>query len=746
MSLVVGIGLYPPWVREVEADVVFGIIGDTPGHDVVLIVVVHLHPTVWFAAVQPLPFPIPFRSVGSSEEEDALSLEARQVDLEAPLARLGLSDEEVALVEGIDELRMHADILLHSACLHISPRSQPLLLLKVVAIVIACLEAQLVIVGIIPRVALLREDSVPSVAYGADIASPLVDGAEVPCHILLPVACEVPVFERRRAAVGIYEGHVLLLAERGRLLSHKALVVGQHLVVEVFLHPEAVDRAGYDLRMLGGMRQLEHPRNGHLLPVEAPPALCHHQQVECAAVLLVVALEEVIGLWHEAFDFRCQEHLGHDISAVEGIVGVHGVAHRERDGLPGHQMGRRHVEIDALERLILLFGARELQRRFAHVGPRDEEEAVGIDMTYAVEDGHLIDASAPALLTVTGRQLNDLADTITLQRRKMLQTALVHHRESERRAPRLAGYGDVKIPLSRRAVEPRLQRHALGLDAFDFLAYSLRTLRAPWLLRRRKYCLVILTLLGREGERAAPAVLSRHGLYDLAAVVRYRHALFPRPKRQRSLLHLTLARGGLESHAAGHAGHQIAAFGEEREAQLRCFRFTLEIAAQRAKGHISIEIAVGLRFVVNGEDARIELLVVAEEILGHGFVVEPVLGGPHVVVLGLAPIELPARVGAQLEIARVERVGQSEEAVATAVDHLHELTLDEVAVVVPQFAIEHSADAAWHILIGAPRVGREPYCVAQEIRGVVHVHVHLLLRYGLPETPEAVGQALQRRQ
>ena len=65
------------------------------------------------------------------------------------------------------------------------------------------------------------------------------------------------------------------------------------------------------------------------MPVEAAPALCHHQQVKGCAVLLVVGLEEVGGIRDEAFHLGGQEHLREDIASVVGIVFRSGIADGE---------------------------------------------------------------------------------------------------------------------------------------------------------------------------------------------------------------------------------------------------------------------------------------------------------------------------------------------------------------------------------------------------------------------------------
>ena len=287
---------------------------------------------------------------------------------------------------------MHAHLLLHGTRLLIASCQHALLPPQILAIGLCRSETQLVVIGVIPSVPLAGEDAVPGVADGSYLAAALVKGIEVPRHVSLgevaPVVAEVEL--RGRLAVSLEERRLLLFAQRGCPLGHEAVVVSLYLVIEVFLDPVAVHGTRDNLRVLCGMCDVPGSLDGHLLPVEASPALCHHQQVEGAAVLLIVLLEEVVGLRHEAFDFAGEQHLCHDISTVEGIVSVNGIAHGERHGLVRHQMDRGDVDVNRLEGRILILEARVLQRGLCEFRTCDEEEAVGIDMSDAVEHGDLI--------------------------------------------------------------------------------------------------------------------------------------------------------------------------------------------------------------------------------------------------------------------------------------------------------------------------------------------------------------------
>ena len=200
----------------------------------------------------------------------------------------------------------------------------------------------------------------------------------------------------------------------------------------------------------------------------------------------------------------------------------------------------------------------------------------------------------------------------------------------------------------------------------------------------------------------------------------------------------------LEGYAVGHAGHEVAAFGEELQLGLGRCLVNLRLSAQGAQGHLVDEVARLFRFVEDGEDAAVELLVVAVVFLGHALVVEPLLGIDAMGMLGDAPVELPARVGPQLVVAAIEGVGQYEGAMRLSALKLQLLALHEVAVLVQQLGIEDTADAARCACVCAAHVSLVVDGVAQKVAGVVRVNEDLFLRNGLAELPEPVGPAFER--
>ena len=535
----------------------------------------------------------------------------------------------------------------------------------------------------------------------------------------------------------------MLVGQRRGALGHKALVVGGNVIVNpvtlIVDGPITIHGSGYHLGMFGRMSDFPRPLDGHILPVEASPALGEHQQVEGPAMFLVVALEEVFGLGHKALDLRGQQHLGEDGAAVEGVVGMYGIADGKRYRLVGNEVGGGDIEVDGLERLILFTRTRDHQRGLREVGTGDKEKAVGIDMADGVEDGNLMDADRPTSLPLSvmeGSELNLSGRGATcVNLFKEFETALAHNSNAKGLTGGLALGRDVEEPVAGGAVATDLEGYSLGLHGLDVLRHSLRFLGVAGLVVGCEHSFVLLSFLGREDKGATASVLGDGGGEDL----------LPMQQLKGALAHLAFAGGCFESHTAGDSRHEVSALGEEREAKLGGLRLILEITAKGTECHIAVVVAIDLGFVVNGEDTGVELLVVAEEILGHRLVVEPVFRTPNVVMLGLTPIELPAGVGAQLEVAGVKGVGQGEESVTTPILHLHKLTLDEVAVVVPELAVEHAADAAGAVFVGAAGVGGKPDGVAEEIGGVVHVDEDLLLRYRLSEAGEAVGQTFQGR-
>ena len=347
-------------------------------------------------------------------------------------------------------------------------------------------------------------------------------------------------------------------------------------------------------------------------------------------------------------------------------------------------MSRGDIEVDGLVRLVLLLGALNHQGGLHDVRTGDEEEAVSVDMSDGIEDrdlmntdgfGHFRFSREGGATRCSGiePQLNGGADGCYFL--EIQQAALAHHSNTQGLLCHLAAGSDIEEPFAGERVATDLQGHALGFHVPDFLrdgfglgfvfaggfaggsrfpgragrGGSIRIAKSGgfikiFFLRSREHSFVFFPFLGREDEGATAAVLRGGcGNHVLAA-----------HQPQGSLAHLSFRGRCLKSHTAGHSCHQVTSLGEEGEAQLRSLGLGLEVAAQGTEGHVAVVVARFLGFVVDGEDAGVQLFVVTEEILGHRFVVEPVFGGPGVIVFRLAPVELPAGVGTQLEVAAVE--------------------------------------------------------------------------------------------
>ena len=157
-------------------------------------------------------------------------------------------------------------------------------------------------------------------------------------------------------------------------------------------------------------------------------------------------------------------------------------------------------------------------------------------------------------------------------------------------------------------------------------------------------------------------------------------------------------------------------------------------------GHQLSVLAFFLRFVINGKHTAVEFIVVAEEVVLQLFGVEPLVGVLSVLPLIQSPVELPACVGPQFVIASIGIVVDDEVGVASSVGHFHQLALHEVSLLVVEFHVEYTANLGGLSVVGLGGVGREPYCVADEVAGVVEMDIHLLLRQGLSEAFEMVHE------
>ena len=113
----------------------------------------------------------------------------------------------------------------------------------------------------------------------------------------------------------------------------------------------AIDSTEVDRSLLDGMIDAEDARRCHRYPVVSPPALHHQQQIQVAAVGLIVLLEEVMGLLHEATNLAAQQHFGQDIAAVVEVLRGGRIPHSQRDSGARCQ-GVIYGELYGVERLV----------------------------------------------------------------------------------------------------------------------------------------------------------------------------------------------------------------------------------------------------------------------------------------------------------------------------------------------------------------------------------------------------------
>ena len=359
-----------------------------------------------------------------------------------------------------------------------------------------------------------------------------------------------------------------------------ALAIAQ-IVPVVLIHTAAYDRC-----LLGGLAQVPRSADGHILPAEAPPALCEHEQVEPRAVLLVIALKVPAGLGHKATYLAGQEHLGEDGAVVVQEVAPAVVPHGERHaaGSLGCLQPQVHRLIGGIGLLEPLHGEAGLQVAVtAH-----KEEAVGIDTSVGVEYGELEDARRGQGRCIEGGHALACPTSETRQRLEGDQAPLVHEGECQTVGRELGRCAYGGPPAGALLLE--VQRHALrvgiGQAAFGHRAVS-----------GHEAHLLCLASHGGDHKGAAPTVL--HPGRVLATI---EPAIGP----------LAIAPGGLESHAAGQTRHQASALGKDREGERATVHVLAEVAALAPERHIAGEDAWLLRTVIHGEDTAVEFLVVAE--------------------------------------------------------------------------------------------------------------------------------------
>ena len=202
---------------------------------------------------------------------------------------------------------------------------------------------------------------------------------------------------------------------------------------------------------------------------------------------------------------------------------------------------------------------------------------------------------------------------------------------------------------------------------------------------------------------------------------------------------------GFERYPVRHACHEVATFGKQLELGLGRSLVHFRLPTEGTERHLVIEVAWLFRFVEHGKDAAVELLVVHVVLPRHAFVEEPLLRNLFVWMLRDAPVELPSRVGPQFVVAPVERVLQGKAAMSLSALQLQLLSLHEIAVLIQQFGIEHSADSAWRASVTPADVCLVVNGVAKEIASIIHVDIDLFLRNRLAKPVETVGPSVERR-
>ena len=246
----------------------------------------------------------------------------------------------------------------------------------------------------------------------------------------------------------------------------------------------------------------------------------------------------------------------------------------------------------------------------------------------------------------------------------------------------------------------------------------------------------LIAVLPLESGLAVCAI----GLEDSAPPIHGFHRLTAHGEA--TLQVLTILVIDLESHTVGHALHQVAAFGIERDNGLGFLVRGTEHAAQGTRSHVLHVFSLLARMVIDGKDTRIEFVVVAIVFVHHLVAQEPTLGILRMVVLVKAPVELPPRVGAELIVASIERIEQDNGTIALTLLHLHLLPLHKIAVLVEQLDIEQLTQRR-RTPVAQAHVCLVIECVAQIIAGIVHVDEDFFLWNLLAEELQPLGPAIE---
>ena len=463
---------------------------------------------------------------------------------------------------------------------------------------------------------------------------------------------------------------------------------------------------GESLPFLGQEVEVGGVQPGHHAPAVAPPSLHHHEQVEvCAAGAVIVLFKVIPRVFHESFQFAGQQHLGEYGAVVVGRLVGGVVSDGERDAGGGvRRVVEAERQLHRFEGRVLRLDAPGGDSRPVVVVAVDEGEAVGVDSSSRVEEGDLVHARGEPF---QGYFDGGLPAVRRAYLREIPADTRAEHLQAE--------------PAFRVSAPPDGDAHeAVVLRDGERVTLRLRLgeFRLVVLPAMAEDGLVALSLRRGEGERAAPSVFSPCPCCRLPVLVEDVDV---------GLQVASVPVVQLEGDAVGHSGNEVSALGVELQIDHGLPPSVLVIPPHGPEGHVLGIPPRLFRFVEHGEDARIELVVVAEEVPCHPFVVEHVLGVGRMRVLVFAEVEHPACVCPQLVVSGIERVGEDEGPVRRSVGHVQLLAFDEVSVGREEFHVEDAAQVGEPPPVGPCDVALVPHGVAHEVTGVVHVEIDFFL-------------------
>ena len=203
-----------------------------------------------------------------------------------------------------------------------------------------------------------------------------------------------------------------------------SIVVGKHrLLLDGHI---LVDFAHEERCLLGLVAQHESARLGHRVPVVATPSLNHQQEVEGTVVLLIVLLEEIARVLHEAAYLTGQKHFGQYIAVVVEILGMRGITHRDTDG--STRFPAFNSKADRSKWLCRLrTETSKAERTWCEITLAAEEETVGIDTPHIIKYSDLADACFQFRLVEGKSRRGTRRNCLEVE-----QYAVVHHSHAER--------------------------------------------------------------------------------------------------------------------------------------------------------------------------------------------------------------------------------------------------------------------------------------------------------------------------